>query len=78
MRWGFFKAGRGQPLWENGLQDKPLPQGQSGLCLRVSLAFVSGQFGIQSPGIDLTFTLGKVLEQRDGRPFIWLLCFLVL
>ena len=34
MRWGFFKAGRGQPLWENGLQDKPLPQGQSGLCLR--------------------------------------------
>lgn len=44
--------------------------------LRVSLAFVSGQFGIQSMGIDLTFTLGKVLEQRDSRPFIWLICFL--
>ena len=44
--------------------------------LRVSLAFVSGQFGIQSMGIDLTFTLGKVLEQRDSRPFIWLTCFL--
>ena len=44
--------------------------------LRVSLAFVSGQFGIQSMGIDLTFTLGKVLEQRDSHPFIWLTCFL--
>lgn len=44
--------------------------------LRVSLAFVSGQFGIQSMGTDLTFTLGKVLEQRDSPPFIWLICFL--